>query len=478
MSLNAIDLLSIRNAASLSMPSANRSNITDNTQPIDVGQPRTPTGWTSQKIRYHNFASLPLTKGEHTDSIPFRACGLEWYLRLHPGGAASANDNETFVSLYLRCKTSTEQNVEITAEFSLAILNNLGGVDTMMSCPVNSFKKKRKGWPNFISRSRLLDRSNNLVDSMGSITVVVNIQLFQQRESNTFVPRNNDVGLIRLLLEANKQSKNDQEDTTNDQERSNIANTSDVKFSIGDEIFHSHRLILKLSAPALAQLCEDVDEDTPVPIINVRSPIFQGVLRFIYGDSIPESIWTTPVTNSGDEATPAMELLDAAHQFGITSLKILAETKVANESEITIGNASDLILYADSKHCALLKERVLNYFVIHATEIRKHPSYEKVKESAHILDELMEAVVTKKILRAYTLGDNDVAYDVMSVNLLRTKLNERGLDLDGSREMLIRRLQVWDTSNKKTVVEEEAAASEEAAAEEDNNVTLLMLQHV
>ena len=35
----------------------------------------------------------------------------------------------------------------------------------------------------------------------------------------------------------------------------------------------------------------------------------------------------------------------------------------------------------------------------------------------------------------------------MSVNLLRKKINERELDYDGSREIMIQRLEKWDVEN-------------------------------
>jgi len=345
------------------------------------------------------------------------------------------------VSLYLRCKSAAEQNVAVQAEFSLALLRNDGQIDSMMSCPCNAFRRKRKGWPNFISRSRVLDIQSQLLDEYGTLTVIVKVQLFQERDTN-FVPRN-DLNMFKLLKEANSPNNDDEENI----ERSSTANTADVKFSVEGETIHAHRLILKLAAQTLAYLCEDVDEDTAIPILGVRSPIFQGVLRFAYGDVVPEEVWTTKsgTTNNTERilTSPSMELLDAANRFGVVGLKILAETKVA-ETDIFISTASDLILYADAKNCPLLKERVVDYFVVHAEEIRKHPSFQKVKESACILDELMEALLSKRILRSFSLGDNDVDYDTMGVNLLRRKLDERALDVDGSREMLIQRLEVWD----------------------------------
>eukprot|EP00580_Thalassiosira_gravida_P017905 CAMPEP_0201662460 /NCGR_PEP_ID=MMETSP0494-20130426/4535_1 /ASSEMBLY_ACC=CAM_ASM_000839 /TAXON_ID=420259 /ORGANISM="Thalassiosira gravida, Strain GMp14c1" /LENGTH=485 /DNA_ID=CAMNT_0048140823 /DNA_START=70 /DNA_END=1527 /DNA_ORIENTATION=- len=470
MNLNT-DILTIRNGSSISSSSFTDNNNTSQTV-IDVGTPRHPTGWSTTTIRYHNFTQLPSKKGEsYTDSRPFRAHGLDWYLRIHPGGAASSNSEITMVSLYLRCKSAAEQNVSIQAEFSLALLREDGQIDSMMSCPCNAFRRKRKGWPNFIGRERVLDRNTQLLDECGTLTVIVKVQLFQERDTN-FVP-GNGLNLIRLLKEANI-SRNDNGDNGsnnsddnyylegNDAEQSSTADTADVKFIVEGETIHAHRLILKLAAPALAHLCEDVDEDDALPIIGVRSSIFQGVLRFAYGDTVPPEVWTAVAAtdndnnNSADDttndeeepcvlSTPSMEILDAANRFGVVDLKILAETKVA-ESDVRISTASDLILYADAKDCPLLKERVVDYFVANAELIRKHPSFGKVKESASILDELMEAYVTKRILRSFSSGEegDDVDYESMGVNLLRRKLDGRGLDVDGSREMLIQRLEVWD----------------------------------
>mmetsp|Transcript_4010 Transcript_4010/g.8900 ORF Transcript_4010/g.8900 Transcript_4010/m.8900 type:complete len:481 (-) Transcript_4010:188-1630(-) len=463
MSLNVnADILNIRNGAASPSASGNSTTQhiaanTTNNQTIDVGTPRHPTGFATATVKIHNFAQLPHKKGESTDSPSFSVHGLDWYLRIHPGGAASAN-GDGMVSLYLRCKSAAEQNFSVQAEFSLALRRNDGRVDSMMSCPCNAFRRKRKGWPNFIGRDRILDRNSQLLDENGTLTVVVNVQLFHERDAN-FVPRN-ELNLFRLLREAN--APNNEEEEEEDGEKSSTANTADVKFSVEGEILRAHRLILQLAAPTLAHLCEDAGEDEAVPIPGVRSPIFQGVLGFAYGKDVPEEVWTargnstTNDTNGSNSnihsnnnngssilSSPSMELLDAANRFGVTNLKILAETKVA-EYEISIATASDLILYADAKNCPLLKERVVDYYVSHAKEVRAHPSFQKVKESASILDELMEAVLSKRILRSFSNSENDVEYDTMGVNLLRRKLDMRGLDVDGSREMLVQRLRDWD----------------------------------
>lgn len=356
------------------------------------------------------------------------------------------------VSLYLRCKSAADMNISVYAEFSLSLVRNDGQVDCTMSCPCNAFKRKRKGWPNFIMRSRILDRSSQLLnyDSFGgTLTVLVKVQLFEDRRIESFVPKNNmNLKLLSLLDDANK--SDDFADLS-----SETANVADVTFLVDGESIHAHSLILKMSAPSLAYMCDDADPDTPIPILGVRRHIFWRVLRYAYGDDMPDEIWTAKSPENSSlvrkknewssllALSPTLELLDAANRFGVVGLKLLAESKVV-QSEISIETASDLILYADAKDCALLKEKVMDFFVAHAEVIRATPSFQKIEESAHVMVELMDALLSKRMLRSFALGENDLEYASMGVNLLRSKLEERGLDVDGSRETLIKRLEEWD----------------------------------
>ena len=464
------------------------SNSSNSITAIDVGTPKHATGWCETHVRYHNFVHLPHRRGvDHTDSPSFNIHGLDWYLRIHPGGAASATMDDA-VSLYLRCKTASDQNVAVQAEFSLALCRPRdGSIDYLMSCPVNAFRRKRKGWPNFVTRSRLLDPTSRLLDEDGTLTVVVAVQLFIDREVDFVLPATNGVGvgLGRLLKEANPACDLFNNKIENageydvDEDVSPTKDTADVQFALAVEvkdsnegitdteiIVNAHRLILKISAPTLAQLCEDADSDTPVPIFGVRPIIFITALDYVYGNDVPDSMWRAATTTNDEETSSsssslkgvAIELCNAGNQFGIVGLKLLAETKILEHPGISISNFSDLILYADAKNCALLKERAIEYYVVNARAIRCHPSYVRVRESAMILDELMDALLSRPIRRSVSSlsssggggegGEEDVEYDTMGVNLLRRTLNARRLDVDGSREMLIRRLVRSDDRRK------------------------------
>ena len=66
------------------------------------------------------------------------------------------------------------------------------------------------------------------------------------------------------------------------------------------------------------------------------------------------------VTNDTLE-TYAMEIIDAADKYGVTTLKLEAESCYVATTTISTNNVLELLLYADSKNCALLKEAARDF---------------------------------------------------------------------------------------------------------------------
>ena len=52
---------------------------------------------------------------------------------------------------------------------------------------------------------------------------------------------------------------------------------------------------------------------------------------------------------------------DATDKYGAVNLKLEAEAMYVKETEITMDNAMDNLLYADAKNLALLKEAMMNF---------------------------------------------------------------------------------------------------------------------
>ena len=59
----------------------------------------------------------------------------------------------------------------------------------------------------------------------------------------------------------------------------------------------------------------------------------------------------------------ATDIIDAADKYGVVNLKLEAEARLVEDTVITIENVMDLLVYAESKNLALLKEVVMDYIV-------------------------------------------------------------------------------------------------------------------
>jgi len=135
-------------------------------------------------------------------------------------------------------------------------------------------------------------------------------------------------------------------------------------------------------------------------------------------------------------------IIDAANRYGVVGLKLAVETILVESLLITKSNVSDWLLFADAKMCPLLKEQAVSYFVARAGDLLKEESSKKLKESPKLMEELM--------LEISNSATNDTRFSNtgrnMSVNELRKKLDEKGLDVDGSKEIMLSRL---ESSNKR-----------------------------
>ena len=139
-----------------------------------------------------------------------------------------------------------------------------------------------------------------------------------------------------------------------------------------------------------------------------------------YGGKLPDE----------DLKANAKDIIDACDKYGVVHLKLKAEATYVESNEITIDNMMDNLLYADSKNLALLKEAVLDYIVANKDDIIGKVSFDSIPGFA---TDLLTAVS-----RGEQSGDgNSINYNKMRVGTLRKMLDEKGLDVDGSRETMI-----------------------------------------
>jgi speckle-type POZ protein len=264
-----------------------------------------------------------------------------------------------------------------------------------------------------LPRADVLNPSKGiLVD--GSLIVEVDIQVFVDKLP-AFLPKTTlNLDILSLLKSAKH---------------------SDVKFQVGAEVVSAHSQILAARSPQLSAIAENCSAGTPIPIQGVKPSAFRSLLRFVYGNAVPES---------EELLIEARELLDVANRFGCKGLKLLVEVELV-ESGITVNTAADFILLGDAKNCALLKEAAIDFFAANPTSVMASSGWKQIEESLPLMKELMDVVVSSK--KPSAPADTEVDDTQMCVSTLRRKLEEMGLDVDGSREMLINRLQQGDNDD-------------------------------
>jgi len=211
--------------------------------------------------------------------------------------------------------------------------------------------------------------------------------------------------------------------------------TSDVTIEVGGEArrrkrartdsttFHAHQFVLRCNAPTLAEMCKPGDESTPIRIGNVSPETFRHLLHYCYGGKISDE----------DLQENAREIIDAADRFGVANLKLEAEACLVRKETFTVENILDNLLYADSKNCALLLEKAMDFVVENKKDIIG-------KVSLHELPGTMVADVLTAMTQAQEgekkSGANDDV-DFMRVSELRKRLHAKGLCVDGSRVAMI-----------------------------------------
>jgi len=187
--------------------------------------------------------------------------------------------------------------------------------------------------------------------------------------------------------------------------------------------FYAHRFILQDISTMLAELCKSNESGvTTISITDVKPEVLKHIIYYTYGGKLSDE----------DLKTSAKDIINACDKYGVVHLKLEAEAVYVKLTEITMDNMMDNLLFADAKNLALLKETVMDYILANKGDIIGKVSFDDSPGS--IATDLLTAVARGE--QNETNGDN-TDYNKMRVGTLRKMLDEKGLDVDGSREAMI-----------------------------------------
>ena len=257
----------------------------------------------------------------------------------------------------------------------------------------------------------------NLVE--GALVVEVHMKLINPpTASPPFVPENSSCKIIQGLF-MDEESADIVFEVGGRQFKSNArkkTKTSPVRFP-------AHQLILrKCSSTTLAELCGSAGDKTTssIQISDVSPDVFRHLLFHLYGGEVAED----------DMKSHAKDILEAADRYGVINLKLAAEACLVKITALSIDNFFDLLLFADSKNCALLKEAAIDFMLENRDEVHENVSFHDAP-----------GALISDILTALGRKEKKEGLRGMRVNDLRWRAHEIGLDVDGSREMLIAALE-------------------------------------
>ena len=277
-----------------------------------------------------------------------------------------------------------------------------------------------------------MTKAKNL--NYGALVIELYMRLDESKSRLSFIPKNPVGTRIQQLLF--------------DEESSDIL--FDVSGDDASQNFHycAHLLILKACAPDLARLCEGCDKSSLVPINDVEPHIFMYLLQYIYGCKVP-AVWEED----------AEQIIDAADKYGVVDLKVEAEAWYVTYNTFSVGNVINELLYADAKSLPLLREAAMEFILKNARDVIKSDSFHDVMMTKTITKEIMLAMA-KAVEEKSVESNND---NIMSVTDLRMALDEKGLNVDGSREMLESRLNEYHNMNEEEEEEETDEDEEDKA---------------
>jgi hypothetical protein len=352
-------------------------------------------------VRFHDFCNLPTgCKKAIIYSPEFLCMGHRWKVQIDRGVHGSHDD---WLGVFLRASDA------YTEPWLFSLKVTMPGNKTYeASGQISPGRNSVHGDKEF---AKLTAIEQSLVN--GTLAIEVAIWTLGGSDMQVFVPKNPFINnMIKLLT---------------DEESSDVAIQVGGKLGMNGNkraktsptIFHAHKLVLRQCAPQLFQMCRDARE---VPINNIKPEVFRHLLHYIYGGTVRED----------DLKCNAKDIIDAANMTGVVSLKLEAEACYVQSTTITIGNMVDNLQYANSKHLFLLKEAVMDFVANNSAEVGDLLQGGGVPVDIHA--DLMKAVY---------LGAGG-PYASERVSRLRARLEERGLEFDGSREAMIATLRKND----------------------------------
>ena len=425
-----------------------------NERVMEIGRPPKRVLRKTEKLKFklNDFLSWEERRGQYRMSRTVKAHAYNWKLQVYSRGDNYSSTEQEYVSCYLHYFKSPNDKIAPTAKVTYRV----GSHETVTQlCDFAVDKNKISmswGLENFVRRQKAIDK-NYIDPEDGSLMIEIDVQIAIDSKIVWYPPPMRKESTLRQLYHLRQETAD---------VIFRLTTPSDYGCDETIKCYKAHRMILALRAKILYELvCEEKtlsaeDNAVVVDLPGLDCQTFNTMLEHIYTVKQPKL----------EDEMRAKKLLVAADRYHLTDLKLYAES-ILTDKFVTNKNAAELLLFADSHSCALLKEATLDVCVSGDMNVlRKTQGWARIEESRRILSEVLNHTHTGCRHFFYNSNNNSTANDgndgeensnkkenkrdngnasddelnQLDVFSLRERLNEVNLSVDGSRETLIRRL--------------------------------------
>jgi hypothetical protein len=387
-------------------------------------------------FQFVKFSTLEYGYGEDTTTRSKRdRNGVWWYLSLYPGGDANTYDSD-YTALYL-CLENKKYSHIVHVKYQFYLRDKAGNVLWESEYMDHTMKPDQEYGPgHFIPRDELLDnKRNKLLTKDGTLKIWVSIQMKAPR-SEFYRPPNPICKNMLALLESGEDA--------------------DISFMVKGTIFKVHSVILRANAPFILNFCKKRTKTTqkgnPIIIKETTPEVFKYMLKYIYGGELPSE---SKMVDSGKE------IIALSNKFEVIDLKMAVENALVENCAVDRMNVADYILFADAMMCPLLKEYAFSVFVANANDILPFKEAKELRESPKLMEELLSA--------SNDQYRSDEHLGSKSISELRNLLAAKNMDVDGSKEVLVTRLEGVMTSDESMADENSSEDEEDSENESEEN---------
>ncbi|XP_074308217.1 BTB/POZ and MATH domain-containing protein 3 [Silene latifolia] len=343
--------------------------------------------------------------GKYISSDTFTVGGYDWAIYFYPDGK-NPEDNSLYVSVFIALAS---EGTDVRALFELTLVDQTGKNEDKVhshfarnldSGPYTlKYKGSMWGYKRFFRRN-ILETSDFLQNDCLQLKCTVGVvksRMERPKQYRVSMPPSDMGENFKDLLES--------------------GNGCDIVFSVGDENFKAHKLVLAARSPVFrAQffgLVGNSNMDT-VTIEDVEPSIFKVMLLYIYSDNFPDLREISGSTSSSSMAFMVQHLLASADRFGLDRLKVICESKLCDE--ITVDTVATTLSLAEQHRCKQLKSACLKFAAANLNAVMHSDGYKYLEQSCpSLLSELLQTVASGDEIGSVALSKKRSSSSILGV---------------------------------------------------------------